>query len=48
MLKQFLSYIGSVDIQFIDNNTIKLTRMSEEIDTFDIVSNTRCLYIEVK
>jgi len=37
-----------VDIQFIDNNTLKLTLMSDDIDNFDIVSDTRVLHIDVK
>ena len=38
----------TVDIQFIDNNTFKLTLMSDDTDSFDIVSDTRVLHIEVK
>lgn len=38
----------TVDIQFIDNNTFKLTLMSDDIKNFDIVSDTRILHIEVK
>jgi hypothetical protein len=37
-----------IDITFLDNNTIKLTLMSDEIDEFDITSDTRRLHIEVK
>jgi len=37
-----------IDIKFLDNHTIKLTLMSDEIDAFDITSDTRHLHIEVK
>jgi hypothetical protein len=37
-----------IDITFLDNNTIKLTLMSDEIDEFDITSDTRRLHIDVK
>ena len=36
-----------VDVQFLDNNTIKLTVMSEEPDEFEIMSETRKLKIKV-
>jgi len=37
-----------VDVQFLDNNTIKLTVMSEDLDDFEIISETRKLKISVK
>jgi hypothetical protein len=37
-----------VDVQFLDNNTIKLTVMSEDLDDFEIVSATRKLKIRVQ
>ena len=37
-----------VDVQFLDNNTIKLTVMSEDLDDFEIMSETRKLKISVK
>ena len=40
--------IKSGNILVFDNNTIKLTLMSDEIDEFDITSDTRRLHIEVK
>ncbi len=43
-----IQFPADVDIQFIDNNTLKLTLMSDDIDNFDIVSDTRVLHIEVK
>lgn len=36
-----------VDVQFLDNNTIKLTVMSEDLDDFEIMSETRKLKINV-
>jgi len=36
-----------VDVQFLDNNTIKLTIMSENLDDFEIKSATRKLKIKV-
>ena len=38
----------SMDIRFIDNNTIILTLPSEGIERFDIVSDTRILHVEVE
>ncbi len=43
-----IQFPTTVDIQFIDNNTLKLTLMSDGTDSFDIVSDTRVLHIEVK
>ena len=43
-----IQFPTDVDIQFIDNNTLKLTLMSDDRDHFDIVSDTRILHIEVK
>ena len=37
-----------VDVQFLDNNTIKLTVMSEDLDDFEIRSETRKLKINVE
>ena len=37
-----------VDVQFLDNNTIKLTVMSDDLDDFEIISETRKLKIKVK
>ena len=37
-----------VDIVFLDNNTIKLTLMSDDIEDFDIVTGTRRIHIEIK
>ena len=37
-----------IDIKFLDNNTIKLTLMSNEMDAFDITSDTRRLHVEVR
>ncbi len=37
-----------VDVQFLDNNTIKLTVMSEDLDDFEIMSETRKLKINVE
>ncbi len=43
-----IQFPTTVDIQFIDNNTLKLTLMSDDTDSFDIVSDTRVLHIKVK
>ncbi len=43
-----IQFPADIDISFLDNNTIKLTLMSDEIDAFDITSDTRHLHIEVK
>ena len=43
-----IRFPSDVDIVFLDNNTIKLTLMSDEIDDFDIKSDTRHLHIKVK
>ncbi len=43
-----IQFPTNIDIKFLDNNTIKLTLMSDEIDAFDITSDTRRLHIEVK
>ena len=43
-----IQFPADIDISFLDNNTIKLTLMCDEIDDFDITSDTRHLYIEVK
>lgn len=37
-----------VDVEFLDNNTIKLTVMSEDLDDFEIMSDTKTLKISVK
>jgi len=43
-----IQFPADIDISFLDNNTIKLTLMSDEIDAFDITSDTRYLHIEIK
>ena len=43
-----MQFPADVDVQFIDNNTIKLMIMSEEHDEFEISSGTRHLRIIVK
>ena len=43
-----IQFPTTVDIQFIDNNTLKLTLMSDDTNSFDIVSDTRVLHIKVK
>ena len=37
----------SLDVQFIDNNTLKITVMNDDLDSFDIESDRRTLHIEV-
>ena len=37
----------SLDVQFIDNNTLKITLMDESLESFDIVSDERTLHVEV-
>ena len=41
-----IQFPSSIDIQFIDNNTLKLTHMSNKIESFDITSDTRILHIK--
>lgn len=41
-----IQFPSSIDIQFIDNNTLKLTHMSGDIESFDITSDTRILHIK--
>ena len=43
-----IQFPTNVDIQFIDNNALKLTLMSDEAENFDIVSDTRVLHIKVR
>ena len=43
-----IQFPSEVDIVFIDNNTIKLTLMSDNLDDFDIVTGTRHIHIEIK
>ena len=38
---------ASLDAQFIDNNTLKITVMNDDLDAFDIESDRRILHIEV-
>ena len=37
----------NLDVQFIDNNTLKITLMDDTLDDFDIVSKDRILHVEV-
>ncbi len=41
-----IQFPSSIDIQFIDNNTLKLTHMSDDAESFDITSDTRILHIK--
>jgi hypothetical protein len=41
-----IQFPSSIDIQFIDNNTLKLTHMSDDTESFDITSDTRILHIK--
>ncbi len=43
-----LQFPADIDISFLDNNTIKLTLMSDKIDAFDIRSDTRRLHVDVR
>jgi hypothetical protein len=43
-----IQFPTDIDISFLDNNTIKITLMSDEINAFDITSDTRRLHVEVK
>ncbi len=42
-----VQFPGSADIEFIDNNTFKLTLNDENIKSFDIVSDSRILHVKV-
>lgn len=37
-----------VYVEFLDNHTIKMTTMSDNIGSFDIISNTRTVHVEVE
>ena len=41
-----IQFPSNIDIQFIDNNTLKLTHMSDNSESFDITSDTRILHIK--
>ena len=43
-----IQFPTTVDIHFLDNNTLKLTLMSDDTENFDIVSDTRVLHIKVR
>ncbi len=43
-----MQFPSTVDVQFLDNNTIKLTIMSDELDEFEISSGVSRLRINVK
>ncbi len=43
-----LLFPNDVYIEFLDNHTIKMTLMSDNLDSFDLVSNTRILHIDVE
>ena len=38
---------ASLDVQFIDNNTLKITVMNQDLESFDIESETRTLHVKV-
>jgi len=42
-----VSFPASLDVQFIDNNTLKITVMNEDLESFDIESETRTLHVKV-
>ncbi len=42
-----IQFPSIVVVQFTDNNTLKVTVMSDELDHFDIVSDTRILHVEI-
>jgi len=42
-----IQFSSDVYIEFIDNHSIKMTLMSDDVDSFDIVSDTRILHVEV-
>ena len=43
-----IEFPQDVDVQFLDNNTIKLTLMSDELDEFVINTGTKQLRIKVQ
>jgi len=43
-----IRFPSNVYVEFLDHHTIKVMTMSETIDSFDIVSDTRTLHIEVE
>jgi len=43
-----VQFPSTADIEFIDNNTFKLTLNDESIKSFDIVSDSRILHLKVR
>jgi len=43
-----IQFPSNVYIEFLDNHTIKMTTMSDDLDSFDIISDTRILHVEVE
>ncbi len=43
-----IQFPANIDIAFLDNNTIKITLMSDEIDDFNIMSEDRHLHVKLK
>jgi hypothetical protein len=42
-----VSFPASLDAQFIDNNTLKITVMNQDLESFDIESEMRTLHVKV-
>ena len=43
-----IQFPSDVYIDFLDNHTIKMTPMTDDLDAFDIISDTRILHVEVE
>lgn len=43
-----IQFPNDVYIEFLDNHTIKMTLMTDDLDSFDIISDTRILHVEVE
>lgn len=47
-LMSSMQFPSDVYIEFLDNHTIKMTIMADDLDSFDVVSDTRILHVEVE
>lgn len=43
-----IQFPSDVYIEFLDNHTIKMTPMTNDLDSFDVVSDTRVLHVEIE
>ena len=43
-----IQFSSDVYIEFLDNHTIKMNPMTDDLDSFDIISDTRILHVEVE